>query len=67
MSRFYLLLVLIAAVAGVLIWKGSQGGSEAVSATAPQTHVVVTSANSAFKGFVLGSATAGAGDREVRA
>ena len=58
MNRFYLLLAAVAVVAGVLIWRGAQGGSGDVSATAAQASVAVTAADSAFKGFVLGSATA---------
>ena len=58
MSRFYLLLAVVAVVAGVLIWRGAQGGSADVSATAAVAPVAVTPADSAFKGFVLGSATA---------
>ena len=58
MTRFYLLLLLVAVVAGVLMWKGSRGGSSDVSATAAGSPVVVTAADSAFKGYVLGAATA---------
>ncbi|HKE89794.1 MAG TPA: thioredoxin domain-containing protein [Gemmatimonadales bacterium] len=58
MNRFYLLLVLVAVVAGVLMWVGSRGASGDVSATSAGAPVVVTSADSAFQGYVLGSATA---------
>jgi protein-disulfide isomerase len=58
MSRFYLVLAVVAVAAGVLIWRGAQGGSGDVSATAPEATVAVTAADSAFQGFVLGSATA---------
>jgi protein-disulfide isomerase len=57
MRLFYLLLVLVAVVAAVLMWKGSRGGSSDVSATAAAP-VIVTAADSAFKGFVLGAETA---------
>lgn len=57
MRRFYLLLVLVAVVAAVLMWKGSRGGSDAV-ATGAAPAVPVTAADSAFKGYVLGAATA---------
>ncbi|MGE5144653.1 MAG: DsbA family protein [Acidobacteriota bacterium] len=58
MRRFYLVLVAVAVVAGVLMWRASRAGSGDVSASAAREPVVVTSADSAFKGFVLGSATA---------
>jgi protein-disulfide isomerase len=58
MKLFYLLLVLVAVVAGVLMWKGSRGGSGDVAAASADAAVVVTSADSAFPGYVLGSATA---------
>lgn len=57
MKLFYLLLVLVAVVAGVFMWRGSRGGSGEVSAT-PASPVVVTAADSAFPGYLLGSATA---------
>ncbi len=57
MRRFYLLLVLVAVVAGALMWKGSRGES-GDAATAAASSVVVTAADSAFKGYVLGSASA---------
>lgn len=56
MSRFYLVLVLVAVVAAVLIWKGSRGGSGDVAT--PSAPVAVTAADSAFKGYTLGSETA---------
>lgn len=57
MKRFYALLGLVAAVAAVLIWKGSrpQTGPLAASDSAP---VPVTAADSAFHGFTLGSDSA---------
>ena len=58
MSRFYLLLVLVAVVAGVAMWVGSRGGSGDVSATSSGAPVAVTPADSAFPGYVLGSETA---------
>ena len=58
MRPFYLLLVLVAAVAGVLMWRASRGSGGDVSATAADGPVVVTAADSAFPGYVLGSATA---------
>jgi protein-disulfide isomerase len=58
MRRFYLVLVAVAVVAGVLMWRASRAGSGDVPASAAREPVVVTSADSAFKGFVLGSATA---------
>ena len=58
MSRFYLLLVLVAVVAGVLMWVGTRGGSGDVSAASTGTPVAVTAADSAFPGYVLGSETA---------
>ena len=58
MSRFYLLLVLVAVVAGVAMWVGSRGGSGDVSATSSGAPVTVTPADSTFPGYVLGSETA---------
>ncbi len=58
MTRFYLLLLLVAVVAGALMWKGSRGGSQDASATPAGSPVVVTAADSAFKGYVLGAETA---------
>lgn len=58
MTRFYLLLLLVAVVAGVLIWKGSRGGSQDAAATPAGSTVVVSAADSAFKGYVLGAETA---------
>lgn len=58
MRRFYLLLAVVAVGAGVLMWKGSRSASGDVSAATAQSSVVVTAADSAFKGYVLGSATA---------
>jgi protein-disulfide isomerase len=58
MRRFYLLLLLVAVVAGVLMWKGSRGGSPDASATPAGVAVAVTAADSAFKGYVIGAETA---------
>ena len=58
MTRFYLLLLLVAVVAGGLIWKGSRGSSQDTAATPAGSTVVVTAADSAFKGYVLGAETA---------
>jgi protein-disulfide isomerase len=58
MRPFYLLLVLVAVVAGVLMWRASRSSGGDVSATAADAPVVVTAADSAFQGYVLGSATA---------
>jgi protein-disulfide isomerase len=57
MKRFYGLLVAVAVVAGVLIWKGRQSGSgeSLASGAAPG---VFTAADSAFPGYVLGSDSA---------
>jgi len=57
MSRFYAVLVAVALIAGVLIWKGSRAGaSEAATSNAPP--VPINAADSAFPGYVLGSDTA---------
>jgi len=56
MRRFYLVLVLVAAVAAVLMWKGSRGGS--ADAGASSSSVAVSAADSAFRGFTLGSESA---------
>ncbi len=58
MTRFYLLLLLVAVVAGALMWKGSRGGSQDASVTPAGSAAVVTAADSAFKGYVLGAETA---------
>ena len=58
MRPFYLLLALVAVVAGVLMWRASRSSGGDVSATAADGPVVVTAADSAFPGYVLGSATA---------
>ena len=58
MKLFYLLLVLVAVVAGVLMWRSSRSSSGDVSAAAADTPAIVTAADSAFQGYVLGSATA---------
>lgn len=57
MRRFYGLLVAVAVVAGVLIWKGTQPApSEAPAGDGPP--VAFTAADSAFRGFMLGSDSA---------
>lgn len=57
MRRFYGLLVAVAVVAGVLIWKGTQTApSEASAGDGPP--VAFTAADSAFRGFMLGSDSA---------
>jgi protein-disulfide isomerase len=57
MNRFYLLLALVAVVAGVLIWKSSQ--SETAGALPSQGATVpVTAADSAFRGYTTGSDSA---------
>jgi protein-disulfide isomerase len=58
MRRFYLLLVLVAVVAGVLMWRASRSTGGDVSAAAAAAPALVTAADSAFQGYVLGSATA---------
>lgn len=58
MKRFYLLLAVVAVVAVVFMWRGSQGGSGDASATTAGAAVPVSAADSAFKGFVLGQETA---------
>lgn len=58
MKPFYLLLVLVALVAGVLMWRSSHNAGGDVSATAADAPGFVTAADSAFQGYVLGSATA---------
>ena len=58
MKPFYLLLVLVAVVAGVLMWRASHSSGGDVSAAAAESGVVVTAADSAFQGYVLGAETA---------
>jgi protein-disulfide isomerase len=58
MRPFYLLLVLVAVVAGVLMWRGSRSTGGDVSASAADAPGLVTAADSAFQGYVLGSTTA---------
>lgn len=58
MKPFYLLLVLVGLVAGVLMWRSSHNAGGDVSATAADAPGFVTAADSAFQGYVLGSATA---------
>ena len=57
MNRFYGLLVAVAVVAGVLIWKGTRPGSGGAS-TAEGPPVAFTAADSAFRGHMLGSDSA---------
>ncbi|MGH7539288.1 MAG: DsbA family protein [Gemmatimonadales bacterium] len=57
MKRFYALLSVVAVVAGFLIWRGSRPGSgTALGTDGPP--VAVTAADSAFRGYVLGSDSA---------
>ncbi len=58
MNRFYLLLVAVAVVAGVLIWNASRSRASESQATTTEPAVAVTAADSAFRGYTLGSATA---------
>jgi protein-disulfide isomerase len=58
MNRFYLLLALVAVGAGVLIWKGSSAGPGAAAAPGEGPPVAVSAADSAFRGFTLGSDSA---------
>lgn len=57
MKRFYLLLGVVAVVAGVLIWNATRPGT-AESETNTAAPVALTAADSAFHGFVLGSDSA---------
>jgi len=57
MKRFYGLLVAVALVAGVLIWKGTQRGPGEASTNGGQP-VAFTAADSAFPGYGLGSDSA---------
>lgn len=58
MKPFYVVLVLVAVVAGVLMWRASRSSGGDVSAAAADAPAFVTAADSAFPGYVLGSATA---------
>lgn len=58
MRLFYLLLALVAVVAGVLMWRASRSSGGDVSAAAADASASVTAADSAFQGYVLGSTTA---------
>ena len=57
MKRFYTLLVAVAVVAGILIWKGTQPGTP-VAPEAGGPPVAFTAADSAFGGYTLGSDSA---------
>ncbi len=58
MKRFYLLLGAVAAIAAILIWKSSQPGTAGALSQAGAPPVAFTTADSAFRGYVLGSDTA---------
>jgi protein-disulfide isomerase len=58
MRPFYLLLALVAVVAGVLMWRASRSSGGDASVAAADAPTIVTAADSAFQGYVLGSATA---------
>ena len=58
MKRFYALLGLVAVVAAVLIWKGSRPDTTTAVAASDGPPVTVTAADSAFRGFTLGSDSA---------
>jgi protein-disulfide isomerase len=58
MKRFYLVLGMVAIVAAVLIWKGSQSGTGAALPSAEGPSATVTAADSAFRGYTLGSDSA---------
>lgn len=58
MNRFYLLLAAVAVVAGVLIWNGSRAATGDAAGATGAPRVTITAADSAFRGFTLGSETA---------
>jgi protein-disulfide isomerase len=58
MKRFYVLLGAVAAVAAILIWKSSQPGTAGALSSASAPPVAFTAADSAFRGYVLGSDSA---------
>lgn len=59
MKRFYVLLIVVAVAAGVLIWRGSRPGAGAgASPAAGGAPILVTAADSAFTGYVVGSDSA---------
>ncbi|HMA39919.1 MAG TPA: thioredoxin domain-containing protein [Gemmatimonadales bacterium] len=58
MKRFYLLLGLVAVVGAVLIWQASRPSTGGAPATDDAAPVPVTAADSAFRGYVLGSDSA---------
>jgi protein-disulfide isomerase len=57
MNRFYLLLVVVAVAAGVLLWAGTRPSSGVIPGDSG-TPVTVTAADSAYRGAVLGSDSA---------
>lgn len=58
MKRFYLLLGLVAAVAAVLIWYASKPATSDTLAAGDAPAVTITAADSAFRGYTLGSDSA---------
>jgi protein-disulfide isomerase len=58
MKRFYVLLGAVAAVAAILIWKSSQPGTAGALSSTGAPPVAFTAADSAFRGYVLGSDSA---------
>lgn len=58
MKRFYLLLGLVAVAAAVLIWQASRPSSGGGPASTDEAPVAFTAADSAFRGYVLGSDSA---------
>ncbi len=58
MNRFYVVLGLVAVVAGVLIWKSSRSESATALSSPQGAAVTVTAADSAFHGFSTGSDSA---------
>ena len=58
MKRFYLLLGAVAVVAAVLIWQASRPSSASAPDATDAPAVAITAADSAFRGYVLGSDSA---------
>lgn len=58
MKRFYLLLGVVAVAAAVLIWLASRPSAGGVAAETDAAPVAVSAADSAFRGYVLGSDSA---------